>query len=198
MGECVIGTQWFIEDDLKQLNTTYIDLLLIHLPFGASWGVCAHTWTMMEDYVRRGILRSIGVSKFDSRELAGIIKYADIKPAVNQIMYNVYHHDDDTIQFCRENNITVEAYSPLGSWNGPFHGDVFKDPRITAIAAMHNVTAAQIALKWIVQRGYVLTFMSNNEDHQVNDADLFDPDFHLSDAEMLLLSNLQPTSELLI
>merc|ERR1711920_1073128 len=141
---------------------------------------------------------SIGVSKFDSRELAGIIKYADIKPAVNQIMYNVYHHDDDTIQFCRENNITVEAYSPLGSWNGPFHGNVFKDPRITAIAAMHNVSAAQVALKWIVQRGDVLTFMSDNESHQVNDADLLDPDFHLSDAEMLLLSNLQPTSELLI
>jgi len=153
---------------------------------------------MMEDYVRRGILRSIGVSKFDSRELAGIIKYAAIKPAVNQIMYNVYHHDDDTIKFCKDNNITVEAYSPLGSWNGQYHGDVFKDPRIAPIAAAHNVSPAQVALKWIVQRGDVLTFMSNNESHQVNDADLFNPDFQLSDVEMFVLSNLQAPSELLI
>lgn len=196
--ECIAGAEWFIEDDLKQLNTTYIDLLMIHLPYGSSWGVCAHTWTMMESYIERGILRSIGVSKFDKHELAGILKYAKVKPAVNQIMYNVYHHDDETIQFCRDNNITVEAYSPLGSWNGAYHGDVFKDSHITAIATSHNVSNAQVALKWIVQRGDVFTFMSNNEAHQVNDADVFNPNFQLSDADMNILSHLAISPALLV
>merc|ERR1712224_276384 len=108
-----------------------------------------------------------------------------VMPAVNQVEYNLYSHDEDTIQYCRRKNITVEAYSPLGSWT-PHHSgkSIFADHKVKTIAGTHNVSAAQVALKWIVQRGDILTVLSANKTHQANDADLFDPRFQLSDSEM--------------
>eukprot|EP00746_Dinoflagellata_sp_MGD_P079869 gnl/MRDRNA2_/MRDRNA2_31950_c0_seq1.p1 gnl/MRDRNA2_/MRDRNA2_31950_c0~~gnl/MRDRNA2_/MRDRNA2_31950_c0_seq1.p1 ORF type:complete len:290 (+),score=43.07 gnl/MRDRNA2_/MRDRNA2_31950_c0_seq1:98-967(+) len=184
--ECVTGAEHYIEDDLKQLNTTYIDLMLIHAPVGN----CAETWSVMEDYHSRGVLRAIGVSNFNQRNLEGLLKSVKIMPAVNQIEYNLYSHDEDTIQYCRGKNITVEAYSPLGSWTPHHSKSIFADPTVKTIAASHNVSAAQVALKWIVQRGDILTVLSANKTHQANDADLFDPRFRLSDSEMNHLDEL--------
>jgi len=185
--ECISPVKFYIEYNLKKLNTTYLDLLLIHEPVGD----CSRTWSVMEDYHRRGVLRAIGVSNFNRRNLEGLLKSAKTKPAVNQIMYNVYHHDDETIKYCKQNNITVQAYSPLGSWLAKkFRKSVFGDPAVKEIAASHNVSAAQVALKWIVQRGDILTVMSANKTHQANDADLFDSKFVLSDSEMNTLNQL--------
>jgi len=172
-----------IDSDLNQLNTDYLDLLLIHSHIGLS---CAGTWKVLEENVKNGKLKSIGVSNFNKRNLQGILKGATIKPAVNQISYSVFDHDEDTIAFCRANNITVEAYSPLGSqWSGK---SVFKDPTVTSIAKAHNVSQAQVALKWIVQRGDALAVLSSNPEHQANDADLWS--FTLSDDEMTNLGGI--------
>lgn len=187
--ECITGAEHYIEDDLKQLNTTYIDLMLIHAPLGN----CAKTWSVMEDYHSRGVLRAIGVSNFNQRNLEGLLKSVKIMPAVNQIVYNLYSHNEDTIRYCRDKNITVEAYSPLGSWT-PHSKSIFADPTVKAIAASHNVSAAQVALKWIVQRGDILTVLSANKTHQANDANLFDPKFRLSDSEMNELDQLANTA----
>lgn len=183
--ECITGAEHYIEDDLKQLNTTYIDLMLIHAPVGN----CAKTWSVMEEYHSRGVLRAIGVSNFNQRNLEGLIKSAKIMPAVNQIDYNLYSHDEDTIRYCRGKNITVQAYSPLGSWTA-HSKSIFADPTVRAIAASHNVSAAQVALKWIVQRGDILTVLSANKTHQANDADIFDPSFRLTDLQMSDLDQL--------
>merc|ERR1712066_1108219 len=120
----------------------------------------------------------------------GLLKTAKVMPAVNQVEYNIYHHNEDTVQYCRQKNITVQAYSPLGSWTGPTSKSVFKDATVLKIAAAHNVSAAQVALKWIVQRGDILAVLSANKAHQANDADLFSPDFQLSDSEMKDLAQL--------
>lgn len=190
--ECITGAEHYIENDLKELNTTYIDLMLIHAPVGE----CAHTWSVMEDYHGRGILRAIGVSNFGRKNLEGLLKSVKIMPAVNQIEYNVYHHNEDTIKFCRDHNITVEAYSPLGSWTGPQSKSIFKDPAINSIAASHNVSAARVALKWIVQRGDILAVLSANKTHQADDANLFDSAFRLSDSDLSVLDQLQNTTVL--
>jgi diketogulonate reductase-like aldo/keto reductase len=176
-----------IDSDLRALKTNYIDLLLIHSPIGVS---CRGTWKVLEKNVRNGKLKAIGVSNFSPANLRGIMREAAIKPAVNQIAYNVFQHNEATIQFCRTNNITVEAYSPLGGAHGG--RSVFKDPTIKSIAVSHNVSAAQVALKWIVQRGDVLTALSSNKDHQANDADLFS--FTLSDDEMTKLGGIGDVS----
>merc|ERR1712151_540460 len=110
--------------------------------------------------------------------------------AVNQISYSVFDHNEETIAFCHQNNITVEAYSPLGSqWAKK---SVFKDPTVTAIAKAHNVSQAQVALKWIVQRGDTLAVLSSNAQHQANDADLWS--FTLTDDEMTKLGAIASSS----
>jgi len=184
--ECFTGAEHYIDTSLRQLNTTYIDLMLIHAPVGD----CARTWSVMEDYHRRRILRAIGVSNFNQRNIEGLLKAATIKPAVNQIKYNIYSHDEDTIRYCRDNNIAVEAYSPLGSWAGHQSRSIFSDPIVQSIGESHNVSAARVALKWIVQRGDILTVLSDSKVHQADDADLFDPHFLLSDSEMGELERL--------
>jgi diketogulonate reductase-like aldo/keto reductase len=190
--ECITGAKHYIEYNLKKLNTSYIDLLLIHAPIGN----CAHTWSVMEDYHSRGVLRAIGVSNFNENNLEGLLKTAKVVPAVNQIKYNVFSHDDDTIKYCKSKNITVEAYSPLGSWTrfGKDHQSIFSDSTIKGIASSYNVSAAQIALKWIVQRGDVMAVLSANKTHQADDADLFDSEFQLTTEEMDALDQLSDAS----
>jgi len=173
-----------IDSDLKQLNTDYIDLMLIHSPIGLS---CPNTWKVLEDYVAQGKLRSIGVSNFNVKQMQKVMKKATVPIAVNQIEYNVFKHDEEIIAFCDANNITVEAYSPLSGAKGA--QSVFKDETVKGIAAAHNVSAAQVALRWIVQRGHTLAVLSSSAEHQANDADLWS--FDLADGEMDTLTQHQ-------
>merc|ERR1712224_751553 len=144
----------------------------------------------LEDYVAQGKLKSIGVSNFNAKQMQKVMDKATVPIAVNQIEYNVFSHDEDVIAFCDANNITVEAYSPLSGQKGA--QSVFSDETVKAIAATHNVSAAQVALRWIVQRGHTLAVLSSNPEHQANDADLFG--FELTDDEMTQLTELQHNS----
>jgi len=173
-----------VEADLHALNTSYIDLLLVHSPVGIKIDHgCETTWKALESLVKLGQLRAIGISNFGAGRSLTLFcaDGCEIPPAVNQIEYSVLHHDDETIEFCRTHNITVEAYSPLGGTHST-HGSVFTDPTVTKIAADHNVSAAQVALRWIVQRGDTLTVLSTSSEHQANDADLWS--FELTAREM--------------
>jgi len=164
-------TRYFVDYDLKKLNTDYIDLLLIHAPgLPGPLGGCDDTWAVLEEYVDNGKLRSIGVSNWGPKQFESL-KFKT-KPAVNQVEFNVYSHDDATESYCAENNITIEAYSPLGD-PARTHSSIFSDPSVLSIAAKHNVSAAQVALRWIVQKGHTLTFLSSDKSHQANSADLF-------------------------
>jgi len=181
-------TKYFLDYDLKKLNTDYLDLVLIHAP-GTVLG-CDDTWKVMEDYVKQGKLKSIGVSNWGPKQFKGL-KYT-IPPAVNQVQFNVYSHDDATEKYCKENNITIEAWSPLGD-PARTHKSIFSDATIKGIAAKHNVSAAQVALRWIVQKGHALTFLSSNKEHQANSADLFG--FNLEDDEVSKLDGLRVSEE---
>merc|ERR1712050_343168 len=97
---------------------------------------------------------------------------------------------DETISFCKAHNITIEAYSPLGRSN--HSGDIPGNEEIKAIAANHHVSTYQVALKWILQRGHILTFQSSSQAHQEADADLFG--FELSEQDMSSLDALQGNS----
>jgi diketogulonate reductase-like aldo/keto reductase len=176
-----------VDSDLQQLNTDYIDLMLIHSPLGVS---CPNTWKTLEDYVAQGKLKSIGVSNFNAKQMQKVMDKATVPIAVNQIEYNVFKHDEDVIAFCDANNITVEAYSPLSGQGGA--QSVFSDETVKGIAATHNVSAAQVALRWIVQRGHTIAVLSSSTEHQANDADLWS--FELTDDEMDTLTKLQDNS----
>lgn len=175
-----------VESDLNKLNVSYIDLMLIHSAIGFP-GMCAATWKVLEGYVATGQLRAIGVSNYNADQLQDILDSATVPVAVNQIEYNPFSHDENVISFCHQRNITVEAWSPLGGGSGG--KTVFSDSTIQSIASSHGVSAAQVGLRWIVQRGDMYTVLSSNQDHQANDADVWS--FSLNDEEMQSITEVQ-------
>lgn len=184
-------TRWFVEHDLHALNTTYIDLLLLHYPAGFD---CADTWATLEMFLAKGTLRAIGVSNFQHKDLEQLLKTAKVKPAVNQVQVNLWWHNNDTAAFCKEHNISLMAYSPLG-WTGgrpttPSNTERTLDNVVVkAIAQRHGVTPAQVPLRWLVQQGFCLAVQSNSKQHLQQDADIFN--FSLSDKEMSQLEILK-------
>jgi len=175
-----IFPETFVDRDLKALGTDYIDLLLLHGPIGLD---CQGAWKTLEDLHRKGVLRSIGVSNFGRASLENIMKVATVPPAVNQFELNVMKHDKDTLEYCRANGITPMAYSPLGIGTA-------ENPTVQKVAANHNKTTYQIALKWIIQQGMVLTFQSDKTSHMKGNVDIFD--FDLSEDELSELNSIAP------
>lgn len=188
---CQSGAASSIDSDLKELQTNYVDLLLIHFPYG---GDCTATYKVLEDYYKQGKAKAIGVSNFKRADLEKIMKVATVIPAVNQIQLNVLEHDDDTIAASASHNITVEAYSPLG--RSGHSGDISGNSVIQSVATNHGVSTYQIAMKWILQHGHIVTFQSSSQDHQKADADVFG--FTLTDDEMSKLDALQGSNTQLV
>jgi len=178
-----------IQKLLQQLNTTYLDLLLIHFPSGD----CATAWATMEKYHAQGALKGIGVSNFERSDIDALKTTLKVTPLVNQVKLNVLSYNDDTINASSDTGILMEAYSPLGRGGVD---DIPGNPTIQTVAASHNVSTYQVALKWILQKGYVLTFQSSNPDHQESNANLFG--FDLNDGEMQELDSLQMQENVIV
>merc|ERR1711904_611570 len=118
--------------------------------------------------------------------IAALVKKVTVMPAVNQCGFSIGGHNDavhgsdlETLKHCQDLGITYSAYSPLGGLSGI---DVLKDPDVMAIAAAHNKSTAEIALRWVVQQGVVAVTASDKESHDKVDLDIFS--FHLTEAEM--------------
>ncbi|CAJ1395296.1 unnamed protein product [Effrenium voratum] len=164
----------------------YIDLLLIHFPKGD----CAEAWATLEEYHSKGVLRAIGVSNFKKSDLETLMKTAKVKPAVNQIELNVLEYDAEGLAYSKQLNITVEAYSPVG--RSGHSGDICGNEVVKSVASKHQISTYQVALKWILQHGNLLTFQSSSAEHQAEDADVFG--FQISDEEMKALDQLHGAS----
>ena len=149
---------------------------------------------MLEEYVKKGKLRAIGVSNWGQSALKSVMRTATVPIPVNQVEYNVFRHNEANIAFMVAHNITVEAWSPLGGAN--IGKSVFKDKTVLAIADAHNVSAAQVALKFIAQRGHLLAVMSSTKEHQASDAALFS--FRLTYDEVDTLMKLQHHSSVMV
>lgn len=148
-----------VSSNLKQLGVARVDLLLIHFPCVHAAGNTA-TWTALEEALEAGQTRAIGVSNFDVAQLEALrLSARRWPPAVNQASMSIGFHEDAEIAYANEHNITYMAYSPLcGGPNGSScrHGSVMTLPSVQAAAKNHGVSAAQVALKWLVQRGHPL------------------------------------------
>lgn len=186
------ATRKFVNYNLEALKTSYLDLLLIHAPgLPGPLGGCSSTWAVLEEYQAKGALKSIGVSNWGPKNFEEL-KFK-VRPAVNQIEFNVFSHDDATEKYCQQHNITIMAYSPLGDPARSKGKSVFADAGIRAIATKHSVSAAQVALRWIAQKRHIMTVLSASKDHQANDADLFS--FALEDDEMTQLDKLKDQAQ---
>lgn len=174
-------------ESLEKLQTDYVDLFLIHWPnpvdFRDHWQEAnAQSWKAMEELYEAGKIKAIGVSNFRPHHIEELKKTAKILPMVNQIFLAPGEKQEAVVAYCEENNIRLEAYSPLGT------GKIFAVPEMQELAAKHDKTIAQIALRWSLQHGFLPLPKSVTPSRIRENAQLFD--FELSAADMAQIDAL--------
>ncbi len=137
-----------IDESLEKLQTPYVDLLLIHWPVK---DCVRKTWQVMEDYVRQGKARSIGVSNFNDHHLDDLLQYAAIRPVLNQIEVHPLLSQVENVAYNHSLGIQVQAWGPFGQGDI----DVIGHPVIQEMAGRYGRTASQIVLRWILQRDLI-------------------------------------------
>ncbi|MCG2460927.1 aldo/keto reductase [Flavobacteriaceae bacterium F89] len=164
---------------LRRLQTDYLDLYLVHWPV---LGKYKETWRALEYLYNEGRVRAIGVSNFLKHHLQDLIPDSNIVPMVNQMEFHPYLVQQELIDFCSENTIQYEAWSPL------MQGNIFDLEPIRNLAKQYKKTVAQIVLRWDLQHGVVTIPKSVRRDRIIANADIFD--FELSQKDMVLLKGM--------
>ncbi|CAD7701569.1 unnamed protein product [Ostreobium quekettii] len=191
-----------LQHSMRSLQCDYLDLYLMHWPITGNKGPqveppIKETWQAMEDLVDRGLVRAIGVSNFSAKKLADVLGYARIKPSVCQVEIHPYFRNDALIEFCKGHRIHVTAYSPLGG--APDTSTIvgrelpspLKDHTVNAIADKMQKSAAQVMLRWGLQRGTSILPKSSNAHRIKENLDVLG--WSLSDADFGRLSDLKQT-----
>lgn len=168
---------------LKKLNIDYVDLFLIHWPNNTNNRINIETWRALERMYSEGKVKSIGVSNFLAKHIKMILDYCNVIPAVNQIEFHPGLIREKTIQLCKEHNIIIEAWSPLGK------GKVLENLTLNKIAKKYNKTVAQICLRWCIQNKVIPLPKTCNKDRMKQNINIYD--FELSEEDILEINNLQ-------
>ena len=171
-----------IEQAIKKLNIGYIDMMLLHHPGTDD----VKAYRAMEKYVESGKIRSLGLSNFYVKELENFLPKVTIKPALVQNEIHPYYQELDVVPFIQSKNIVVQSWYPLGGRG--YTKSLLNDSEIKKIAAVHNVTPAQIILRWDLQRGIVPVVGSSNSKHIAENLDVFN--FELTAEEMNAIKKL--------
>lgn len=183
------------EASLERLGLDYVDLYLIHWPAAFQGGDAEsnrqrrrQTWRAFEELVESKRVRNIGVSNFVVHHLQELLEHANVLPAVNQIELHpfIFEEQRPVVEFCQQNDILVEAYSPLS------RGGRVNDPAVQTIADTHGKTAPQVLLRWAIQHGTVPLPRSVNPDHIAENLQVFD--FELTPEDMRKLNKLTDKS----
>lgn len=180
-------TLQMIQESMKLLQTDYIDLFLIHWPnpkqHRPDWqGANADTWRAFENAHEKGWLRSLGVSNFLPHHVEALMETAQIIPHVNQVKLAPGFTQDNVRENANEFNILLEAYSPLGT------GEILDNAELLALADKYGKTAAQVALRWSLQMGFLPLPKSETAERIRKNAQIFD--FELADEDVKKLENL--------
>ena len=175
-----------IDESLRKLQTDYIDLLLIHQAYGDVFG----SWRAMEKALEDGKVRAIGVSNFQAARFFDFAHYVDIKPMVNQLQCNVMTQQTGIEPLLRETQTRMMAWGPLG---GQGVDGIVKNETLAAIGEKYGKTAAQVALRWLTQRGIVAIPKSSHKERMKQNLDIFD--FALSADEMEKICTLNQHDE---
>lgn len=198
-----------LKQTLKDLGLDYVDMYLIHWPFGFKEGDglfpkdaddnfvfsdvdYLDTWKGMEEASKLGLSKSIGISNFNSEQIERILSVATIPPATNQIEVAPYLANAKLVDYCQSKGIAVTGYSPLGSPDRPGakpdDPKLLDDERLKSIAKKHNKSPAQVVLRWSVQRNIITIPKSVNKKRIEENIDIFD--FTLSDEDMSYITAL--------
>ena len=178
------------EKAIQTLGVDYLDLYLVHWPavekLSPDWAaINAETWRGFEKLYKDGKVRAIGVSNFMPAQLAALKECAEVQPMVDQVEFHPGYIQRNVLDYCRENGIVVEAWSPLGS------GRLLADPLVNEIGAAHGKSAAQTCVRYALQHGIVPLPKSVTPERIAANADVFD--FALTDAEMAALDAMPET-----
>ncbi len=141
------GAKKAFENSLKKLQLDYLDLYLIHQPYGDIYG----EWRAMEELYKGGKVRAIGVSNFHPDRLIDLIVHNEIVPAINQIETHPFHQQIETQKFLQENNVQIESWGPFAEGKN----NLFQNELLASIGKKYDKTIAQVVLRWLIQRGIV-------------------------------------------
>ena len=166
-------------EQLKKLGNDHVDLLLLHWPVFNKY---IESWRALEAIYNDGQARAIGVCNFDVDHLQNLMDHANIMPMVNQIEFNPRIHQPDTVAFCQDNHIQLEAWLPLGN------GQLLNSPVINKIAKEHGKSPAQVIIRWELQQGFIVIPKSIHEERMRENRDVYD--FELDADEMEAIAML--------
>lgn len=195
-------------ESLKNLGLDYVDLYLVHFPIAFKEGEelfpvdadgkilttdidYLETWKGMEECSRLGLTKSIGISNFNSDQITRLLGVATIKPVNNQVELNININQEKLLEFCKNHNITVTSYSPLGR-PGSASKEIpnfLENPKVMEFAKKYNKTPAQISLRFILQVGAAVIPKSVTKSRIKENFEIFD--FQLTDDEMKILKSLE-------
>ena len=197
-GELFITTKLWVQDtgyestkkafanSLKRLQLDYLDLYLIHQPFGDVYG----SWRAMEELYREGKIKAIGVSNFYSDRLIDLIIHNEVVPAVNQVETHVFNQQIESHNFMKENNVQIESWGPFAEGKN----NMFQNETLVSIAENYNKSVAQVVLRWLTQRGVVAIPKSVRKERIIENFNIFD--FELSEEDMEKIATLDTKQSL--
>lgn len=162
---------------LSKLQLDYLDLYLIHQPYGDYYGA----WRAMEDLYREGKIRAIGVSNFHPDRLMDLILHNEIVPAVNQVETHPFYQQKESAAFMKAQGVQHESWAPFAEGRN----NMFSNEVLTSIAEKHNKSVAQVVLRWLVQREVVTIPKSVRKERIVENFDIFDFELSLEDIEQI-------------
>jgi 2,5-diketo-D-gluconate reductase A len=168
------------ERSLKRLQLDYLDLYLIHQPYGDVYG----SWRAMEELNREGGIRAIGVSNFQPDRLMDLMVHNEVVPAVNQIETHPFNQQIETQKFLQENNVQIESWGPFAEGKN----NIFDNELLRSIAEKHKKTVAQVILRWLTQRGVVVIPKSVRQERIIENFNVFD--FELDAEDMAAIVTL--------
>ena len=169
---------------MRKLQLDYLDLYLIHQPFGDVYG----SWRAMEELNQAGKIRAIGVSNFLPDRLVDLLLHNEVTPAVDQVETHPFNQQLDAAAVMKEYGVQIEAWAPFAEGrNGLFHNEI-----LTSIAAEHGKSVAQVVLRWLIQRDVAVIPKSVHKERIVQNFAVFD--FQLSEEDMNRIASLDTTS----
>jgi len=174
------GTKKAFENSLKRLQLDYLDLYLIHQPFGDVYG----EWRAMQDLYKEKRVRAIGVSNFYPDRLIDLIIHNEIVPAVNQIETHPFHQQIEMQKFLQENNVQIESWGPLAEGKN----DLFHNELLASVGKKYNKTIAQVVIRWLTQRGVIAIPKSVRKERMAENFNSLD--FELSAEDMEAIKTL--------